>query len=46
MLECGDVVISNENYPRITKDITGAHTNNRFTYEMCYGIKLAYDYYS
>jgi len=38
-------MISDKDYQSITKDIAGARTKNRFTYEMFYGIKMIYDLY-
>ncbi len=38
-------MISEKDYQSITKDIAGARTKNRFTYEMFYGIKKIYDLY-
>ena len=38
-------MIDNVEYQRITKDIAGARTKSRFTYEMFYGIKIIYELY-
>lgn len=36
-------MISNDEYQKITKDIAGARSKSRFTYEIAYGIKLIYE---
>ena len=38
-------MISNDEYQKITKDIAGARSKSRFTYEIAYGIKLIYEEY-
>lgn len=38
-------MISNNEYQKITKDIAGARSKSRFTYEIAYGIKLIYEEY-
>jgi len=38
-------MISNDEYQKITKDISGSRIKNRFSYEMTYGIKLLYQLY-
>ncbi len=38
-------MIDDKEYQKITKDIAGARTKSRFTYEMFYGIKIIYDLY-
>lgn len=38
-------MITNEDYQKITKDIAGSRTKNRFSYEMTYGICSIYKLY-
>lgn len=39
------MMISNDVYQKITRDIVGSRTKNRFMYEMSFGIKSMYDLY-
>lgn len=38
-------MISNEEYQKITKDIAGARTKSRFTYEIAHGVNMIYEEY-
>ena len=38
-------MISNADYQKITKDISGSRTKSRFTYEIAYGVNLIYEEY-
>lgn len=38
-------MISNDEYQKITKDIAGARTKSRFTYEIAHGVNMIYEEY-